>query len=183
MAKKALIAIFLSIAAGVSAGTFQLESQNAVFGEDLNSSASGYFSSGKNTSVFFLVSEKYAEGYLSFGRTAKIGNVFIAADAGLGVEQTKDGFGRMNAASVFAKQGNVSFLGVVEYGKGLWYKSHVKWHIVPQVSLGILAQRYAGIGPRIDIRIPRTPITIWGAALRDKELGRNGGIVAITAGL
>lgn len=180
MAIKAfLMALFASVA--VSAGAFQMESQNAVFGGNTTSSASGYFSNGKGVSTFFLVGEKYAEWYISFGRSATFGEAFIVANAGLGAEQTPNGFGRMIAASAFAKLGNISFLGIVERGSGLWYKGHVKWHVVPQVAVGFLAQRYSGIGPRVDVRIPRTPLTLWGAALRDKELGRSGGIVAATA--
>ena len=183
MAKQivAHIAVLLAIVVSASAGSFQLASQNAVFGGELAPSVSGYFSKGKGVSTFFLVGEKYAEGYLSFGRSMTIAGTFVAADAGLGVEQTQDGFGRMIAASAFAKKGSVSLLGIVENGTGLWYKSYLKWQVVPQISLGLLAQRYAGVGPRIDFRIPRTPVTLWGAVLRDQELGRSGGIVAVTS--
>ena len=179
--RTACLMALLGVVTAASAGTFQLESQNAVFGGSVAPSVSGYFSNRRNVSTFFLVGEQYAEGYISFSRSTTFGDAFVAADVGLGVEQTPAGFGRMIAASVFAKQGNTSFLGVVERGSGLWYKCHFKWQIVSQVSVGILAQRYAGIGPRIDVRIPRTPLTVWGAALRDKEFGRSGGIVAATS--
>ncbi len=169
-----IIAVALFVASSAVAGTIELTF-------DGEPSVNGYFSNGKNASVFFLLGEKYAEGYLSFGRSATFAGTFVAADAGLGVEQTSDGFGRMIAASVFAKKGSVSLLGIVERGSGLWYKSHLKWQVVPQVSLGILAQRYAGIGPRVDVRIPRTPLTLWGAVLRDQELGRSGALIAVTS--
>ena len=165
--------LFVVLAVSVSAGT--IENQNAVFEGEIAPSVNGYFANGKGASAFFLVGEQYAEGYVSFGRSETIGSVFVAAEAGLGVEQTPSGFGRMLAASVFAKFGNVSFLGVAERGSGMWYKFHIKWNVVPQVSLGILAKRHSGIGPRLDIRIPHTPLTVWGA------LQNRSGIIAVNS--
>ncbi|MEK7632936.1 MAG: hypothetical protein AAB473_04040 [Patescibacteria group bacterium] len=62
---------------------------------------------------------------------------------------------------------SLHILGVVEYGgSGLWYKAVASYTIGP-VSIGAMAQRFDGLGPRI--AVSRWDLELWAAPLYDPE--------------
>lgn len=91
-----------------------------------------------------IVAPGYAE--MCFGPTwhpTKSFSLGVAA----GVETADDPW--RVAGTVMASHDKFWALGIVEYGgSGLWYKGLASYGVGP-VGLGVIAQRFAGVGPRI----------------------------------
>lgn len=71
------------------------------------------------------------------------------------------------AAFISARHTRLSLLGAVEYGgSGLWYKGLAAYNLGP-VGVGVLAQRFDGIGPRLSGN--HRNFELWAAPLYDYE--------------
>jgi hypothetical protein len=110
----------------------------------------------------FVLSPGYGEAYI--GPTWSPTAHFSLGIAG-GLETADDPW-RVMAYSM-AGYRSLHLLGVVEYGgSGLWYKGVVSYAIGP-VSIGAMAQRFDGLGPRI--AVSRWNLELWAAPLYDFE--------------
>lgn len=120
--------------------------------------AAGHFS----LTTTFVVSPGYAETYI--GPTWSPTVHFSLGIAG-GMETADDPW-RVMAYSM-AGYMSLHLLGVVEYGgSGLWYKGVASYAIGP-VSIGAMAQRFDGLGPRL--AVSRWNLELWAAPLYDIE--------------
>lgn len=99
-----------------------------------------------SVSAFAGVSPGYAETYLGpTWHPAKGFSLGLAA----GVETAEKPW--RVAATATASHDKLFGLGIVEYGgSGLWYKGLATYSVGP-VGLGVLAQRFAGVGPRVAV--------------------------------
>lgn len=109
-----------------------------------------------------IVAPGYAEMY--FGPTWHPTTSFsLGVAAGI---ETADEPWRV-AATVTASRDKLGALAIVEYGgSGLWYKGVVSYSVGP-VGVGVLAQRFAGVGPSITGRYHGVALSV--APLYDFE--------------
>lgn len=113
----------------------------------------------KNLQLFAFSStgESYAEGYGGFAYSPKS---WLQIGMGLGLE-TADTPWRV-AASLWAGKGPLSFLWIYENGgSGPWYKATATFTAKEWLTLGLMARRFIGIGPLLQLSLPKTPISIW----------------------
>lgn len=99
---------------------------------------------------FALVQEKWAETMIG-AAYAPVGWLEIGINAGF--EQNPSLF--RTGASIWLGNGQVSFLTLLEKGAGqdnYWYKSTLSWKALPELSLGVRAWRFNGIGPLIEYK-------------------------------
>jgi len=117
-----------------------------------------------------VVSPGYAEAYI--GPAWSPNKNFSLGLAG-GME-TADAPWRVAAHSSFHLKG-LRLFGIVEYGgSGLWFKAMTTYDIGP-VSVGALAQRFDGVGPRV--AVSKWGFELWAAPLYDFESGAPSGLV------
>ncbi|MBU0546194.1 hypothetical protein KKA13_02985 [Patescibacteria group bacterium] len=94
---------------------------------------------------------------------------WLELGASIGAEQVSDGLGWRFSASLWAGQGPLSFLGIVEFNpqtfqgdaSGVWFDLTPKAQIVPWLTAGAKWRRGVGVGPLAEISIPPTPIALW----------------------
>lgn len=98
---------------------------------------------------------------------------WLEAGIGGGVEHG-DFEGRKRLGSfVYAAKGSDSLFGVYENGaSGRWFIAVYGHRFNKWLSLGMHAQDYEGIGPRLEIT--KGGITVWTSCLVEKEAGRRG---------
>ena len=71
-----------------------------------------------------------------------------------------------------------SLLGIVEHGgSGFWYQVPIKAQ-VKNFGLGFFAQKFDGVGPRLDVLINKT-FSLWIAPLYDPEAEKFSGLFAL----
>lgn len=143
--------------------------------------ATYFFNDCVGISSFVLVGEKWAE-YVIGPISSPASWVEIGFN--VGVEQADDSPKTWRTAtSLWLGHGRYSSLGIFEKGGGgWWYTSRFIVQATDWLRGGVMAQRFAGIGPRVEISIPHTPITIWGAGLHDLEgEDSNNAIIGIKA--
>lgn len=81
----------------------------------------------------------------------------------LGVGAEQDVHPLRGYAGVWIGSGNVSLLAEAELGgSGWWYQSIGSHRVTDWLKLGYTARRLEGVGPRLEISIPKTPFTVWG---------------------
>ena len=111
--------------------------------------------------VWFQVAQNYSQAYGGILYTPK---QWIQIAAGAGLEQAGNP-GRIGGYIWVGKKRS-SLLLIGEYGgSGLWGKLEYNYKINNMVGLGAISERFKGTGPRIQISIPHTPMTIWGSAM------------------
>lgn len=109
-----------------------------------------------------VVTPDYGEAYI--GPTWMPSEHFSLGIAG-GIEIADDPW--RVAGTLYGRHKRLWALGIVEYGgTGLWYKALASYDVGP-VSLGVLAQRFDGIGPRIAGSYKG--FELWAAPLYDPE--------------
>ncbi len=79
----------------------------------------------------------------------------------------------------------LSFLAEAELGgSGFWYQSIGTWKANDWLSVGYTARRFEGVGPRLEVSIPKSPFTVWSSAyvfdLESRKL-LPGGVAGVTA--
>lgn len=126
------------------------------------------------TYVFFQVGEGWAQAYMGPTYSPKS---WLQVGAGVGLEQA-DNPVRLGSF-VWMGRGRYSLLAIYEDGGGgHWYKSEFNIKATGWLGAGAIVQHNLGVGPRVELNIPRTPVTIWGAPLYDWSTGRFNGTLA-----
>ncbi len=128
-------------------------------------------------SFFSLISRSgWAEAY--FGPTfSPTPNSSFSVSAGI---ETGGNQFRMGSSAFIAFTPQLSFLLVTEKGHGkdnYWYHSHLM-KSYDKVSVGIMARRYNGVGPRMEVTISKE-LSFWVAPLWDFEDGKVKGVVSL----
>lgn len=95
---------------------------------------------------------------------------------GLGFALEQDPTPYRGAAFLYLDPGllrGFQFLAVGEHGgSGSFYTVNGGYKVTNWLRLGAMGERFAGVGPRIDVYpIPKTPIRIWAMAGHDFEAG------------
>lgn len=109
----------------------------------------------------FIVSKDYAEGYIGVSQALV---PWLEVELGVGIE-TSENLWRMGSA-VWLGAGKISNFTILETGaSGFWYRNHTKFQVAKMVGLGMFAQKNDGLGPRVDVIIPKTKLALWGAYL------------------
>ncbi|MCL5010609.1 MAG: hypothetical protein M1127_00110 [Patescibacteria group bacterium] len=130
------------------------------------------FSQAKNinshlgVSGFALVSNGWAEAYMGPNVNLK---PWLQAGCAIGVETHKH-FLRVAGSILANKEGPVSFLAIYENGgSGIWYNIKGMAKVRKWLFLGIMAKRYAGVGPYVQVGLSKIPVSIWFHPAYDTE--------------
>ncbi len=93
---------------------------------------------------------------------------WITLNAGVGLE--RDSLPWRVSAGAFIAHKRVSLLQVYEYGgSGFWYNIVLHYQLLDFLRAGMTFKRYYGLGPDIEISIPRSPLTFTLAPFYDFE--------------
>lgn len=132
-----------------------------------------------SVSAFSLISEEYAEGY---GGLAYSPKPWVEVGASVGME-TADSPWRI-AGSVWMGKEPVSLLAIYENGgSGYWYKVTATVAARKWLTVGLLAKRFGGVGPIVQISIPGTPIKAYIVPAYDFEFEQQKTLVGISLGI
>jgi len=124
---------------------------------------------------FALVSESYAEAYAGI-EFAPVPSISIGLGAGL---ETAENPWRIGA-SLWMGHGPVSLFAAGENGgTGYWYKVVASYAVTEYLTTGIWSKRFAGVGPMIQLAIPRTLATVWMVPAYDFEFDTRNFIVGV----
>lgn len=159
---------------------------------------------GRETTFWFEEQTFFSEGqvqfqaagllshYLSFFKAVGIFGCFQAGDeyaqayggpafAPLPWLQTGLGAGAGGVgAFLWLKKNGYSFLAAGNVNlHTVWYKAEFNYRLDKVLQVGAIAQRFNGIGPRLEFKSPKTGIVVWGAPLYDLEKAKLGGLLAI----
>ncbi|MBI2064184.1 MAG: hypothetical protein HYT66_00515 [Candidatus Yanofskybacteria bacterium] len=119
--------------------------------------------------------ERWAQAYV--GPTYSPSS-WLQVGAGLGIEQA-DNPVRLGSF-VWMGRGRYSLLSIYEDGgSGHWYKSELNIKAAGWLGAGAIVQHMLGVGPRVELNIPRTPVMVWGAPLYDWSMDRFNGMLAV----
>lgn len=141
--------------------------------------------------AFALVTETYAEAYGGPSLTFDHSGVLVSVGFGIGIEQsagvTDRNPARFGGYFLFdSDQHLFSIIGEI----GLTNKDFVEpysyaryaWHAHESFDLGLIARRYAGIGPRIDFWMHRPGLGIAVSPLYNPESESWAGMLTFTTG-
>ncbi len=116
---------------------------------------------GLGVSGWLQVEEGWAEGYVGITYAPA---TWVELSASVGLEQASVPW--RVAGSMWLGFDRFSSLTIVETGgSGPWYLSTLSVKIVDWLKAGAMIRRFDGLGPRVDITIPRTPLGLWLAYL------------------
>lgn len=116
-------------------------------------------------SGFALVSNSWAEAYLGPNYSLK---PWLRIGCAMGLETDKHPL-RLEG-SIWLGKGPVFFVGIIEGGgTGLWYNLKAMTKLNRSICVGFMAKRYAGVGPLIQVSLPRVPVAVWVHPARDLE--------------
>lgn len=145
-------------AADVSMKTFTTISKKG----DMNLNEAFFVTAPVNGSLGFFAwgigNHSWAETELGITYSPTTWSQFLL---GAGVEQNTHPL--RGYAGLWLGNKDVSLLTEVELGgSGWWYDSIGTAKINECLSVGFTARRFEGIGPRIEVSIPKMPFTLWG---------------------
>ncbi len=115
--------------------------------------------------VWFQTQEGYSESYGGLTYDPK---PWLQLAGGVGIEEAKN----PARAGGFVWMGNAktSVLFIPEYGgSGFWLKTELNRKVSKSLRVGILTERYKGTGPRVEYKIPYTPLFLWGAPMFERN--------------
>lgn len=69
------------------------------------------------------------------------------------------------AGFIWTGKGRFSNLLVLEKGSTLWYRNQISFKANKVLTLSVVSQRYQGIGPRVELAIPKTRLSVGGEYL------------------
>ena len=125
----------------------------------INIYANGSFSNSIGWFGWSSTSRGWSEGYV--GPTFSPAS-WLSLSASLGVE-TADRPTRYSCW-LWAGDKHLSFFLIQEDGgSGYWYRCVAKYIPTKSVSIGLMSERFTGIGPYMDVTI--LPLTIWGSMM------------------
>lgn len=125
---------------------------------------------------FFYVDRTYADALVgpAFAPTK-----WLVISAGAGVEQAEEGSWRVGGM-VWAGGKRFTSVTFVETGaSGFWARTEFTWRPAPWAGVGVLGDLVLGVGPRLEVNVPGTPIQVWGASLYDWKEGRPAGVLGV----
>ncbi len=103
---------------------------------------------------------------------------YVSVGVGPGIEKSGDKVNLRIGGYVYVGKGPISNVTLFEFlGSGPWYKNQTAFDAGKGVTLSLVNQRYAGTGPEIEFRIPKTSI-----AIRANALTQRGGTTVVIAG-
>ena len=116
---------------------------------------------GVGSFEWFQVSKGYSQAYA--GATYSPKSWFQIALGG-GLEQAKSP-ARLGSY-VWLGKGKASGLFIFENGgSGKWYKTESNYQLLSKLGFGTYSERFKGIGPKLELKVPHTPFKVWLAPL------------------
>ncbi|NOY50647.1 MAG: hypothetical protein GXO88_08820 [Chlorobi bacterium] len=162
----------INISSSQDFGYFELESLNRIESNNGFSPQVNIYSNymRENSSIgfyfFALANKNWGEAY---GGITLQAAKWLKINLGLGLE-TNPGPYRFNI-TFFAYHKRMSLLQIYEYGgSGFWYRIRANYNINTHHNIGLLAERYYGIGPVYEYKL-KFPLGFLGAPLMDPEDG------------
>lgn len=173
MKKLFLLVVFAFFSASIFSQT-----QVEVFGKlvegtvtpDINVFATKKISEKVSLTAFTLVEEKWSEALVGV-TYCPTSNLELGLSAGI---EQNEALYRLGG-SVWIGSGKTSLLILVEKGDGLdnyWYKSVVNYKVSEDLSVGISAWRFHGIGPVLKLAIKDLDCKVWINPAYDLEVNK-----------
>ncbi|MDO8599045.1 MAG: hypothetical protein Q7S02_02965 [bacterium] len=127
---------------------------------------------------FALVNEGWAQG--QFGATMWL-TTGLQLGIGAAIEQDPTPYrGAAFLAVTPDLLANVSALVVGEYGgSGAFFTVNGGYHVAEWLRIGVMAERYEGLGPRLDFFITGTPVKVWTTVGHDFEANTWNGVISV----
>lgn len=119
---------------------------------------------------FTLVEQGWSEGLVGIAYSPA---EFIEIGVGAGIEQNPALF--RYTASIWLGKGDFSLFLLGEKGDGndnYWYKSVLSYKASDNCTTGLMAWRYHGVGPFVEINIPALESKIWVNPCYDFEFNK-----------
>lgn len=124
------------------------------------------FEHGLSANAFFLVTEGWAQAYMG---PAWAPTDWLEVGVSVGGQQIDGELAARYAATLWLGTDIYSLLAIVEFDNatfrgesdGVWYDLRAMAQPLAWLTVGIEARRFAGVGPRIDLKIPQTPLSVW----------------------
>lgn len=178
-----IVVVSVLVVAVGSEASFSLKLENKVVNGDVisNVNINPLHSISKKVQVFAfsLTGEEWAQAY---GGLLYSLQPWLTVGAAAGME-TADSPWRV-AASLWMGEGPFSLLCIYEDGgSGYWYSVNPTVQIKKWLTAGILAKRFAGVGPFVRVSIPKTPLQIWAVPAYDFEFEQQKTLIGISVGL
>jgi hypothetical protein len=172
-----LVSVFVS---GEAAGQTWIEVRTHTTQEATTPRVDGWISGqvgkGFGSFAWFQADKTYAEAYGGLTRNL---TKWLQAGAGFGIEQQEDKGNPIRFGSfLYFGNGQNPHSAILIYeglGTGHWYKAEYNYSLTTTVGLGLITERFKGSGPRVQVKIPRSPAIVWAAPLISKD-----GLSAIT---
>lgn len=150
-----------------------LEQENTVSGGKVTPQLKVYATYGGKTKTgaycWIQISKPYSQFYC--GPTFQLKN-WIQVGVALGLETGKKPV--KGAGFVWAGKGRFSNLLVLEKGSTFWYRNQGSFKANKVLTVSVASQRYEGTGPRIDLAIPKTRLTVGGEYLFSTQTAKFG---------
>lgn len=161
--------------------TAWIENKNITVNGDTVPGFDGIISYDLTPRVGAFLYYQWAEPYSQFyaGPTLWIIPSVLQIGVAGGAEEASDShrFGSF----LWSGYGKASFLSIWETGgSGDWYKAEFNYAITDHIGVGAMTQRFVGAGPRLEYKIPGSPITLWGGPMWNWERPRPGRLNAMT---
>ena len=110
----------------------------------------------------------YSEAYAGATCSPKS---WLQVGAAVGVERSGDATSPRVGGFAWIGKDRFSNLTLLEgAGSGFWYKNQTSVSLPKGVTASLISQRFAGTGPEIEIRVPKTKLSV-----RSSVLGQDGG--------
>lgn len=153
---------------------FQPETQGTVFRGKSISQIKGLitYSNGSpwGASGWFQYDKDYAQFYA--GPTFSPAP-WIQAGVGIGMERYESKEALRWGSFLWLGNDRYSAIAIYEdsHHSGYWYNAEAMVGVNSWAKIGIKVERYTGVGPKMEIKIPKTPVRLWTSFLHDWETG------------
>jgi hypothetical protein len=115
--------------------------------------------------IWFQTQKDYSESYGGLTYSPK---PWLQLASGVGIEEAKNP--ARAGGFVWMGDSKTSALFIPEFGgSGFWWKAEVNRKVNKSVGVGLVTERYKGTGLRVEYKIPRTPLLLWGAPMFEKS--------------
>jgi hypothetical protein len=111
--------------------------------------------------VWFQTQQGYSEAYAGITYAPK---PWIQFALGTGLEEDKRPL-RFGSYVWVGRKKNSGLAAFEDGGSGFWYKVEANSQIRTWIGLGLLAERFHGVGPKFEFSIPVIRAKVWTAAL------------------
>lgn len=140
-----------------------LEQSNLVTGDgfdpNMNGQALRLFTPRLGVFSGFYVDRRYAAAYVG---PAVAPAAWATLGCGAGVETTQEAVPWRAGCAAWLGTPTLSLVAVAETGaSGPWGRAELNWRFVPWAGIGAVADLLVGVGPRIELAVPKFPFTVW----------------------